>query len=286
MAWITPPIFKPGDAEADLAGADPRRRQVEPPLQEARLREADRAERERVPVLAACSARCSRSTRRRGPATRRRRSRRRSTKSSTRCGATGRPRPRWNARATSSRRRSVGGLETLGGFGGVADRLNAYNHYLGTPDYLPQDLERYRKATPATVKQFVVDQLSARRARGRARRRRAAGLRPGGAEAEGRPRRRRAPAPSRVNADEPWRKEQPQAGRREAAGARGAAVVHAAERPHRDPERAARAADRLGQPRRAHRQRRQPDREAGAGELHGRDARRGHRDAQRAAARR
>ena len=32
--------------------------------------------------------------------------------------------------------RIIEGLETLGGFGGVADRLNMYNHYLGTPDYL------------------------------------------------------------------------------------------------------------------------------------------------------
>jgi len=28
----------------------------------------------------------------------------------------------------------ISGLERLGGFGGVADRLNSYNHYLGTPD--------------------------------------------------------------------------------------------------------------------------------------------------------
>ena len=32
-------------------------------------------------------------------------------------------------------------LEKQGGFGGVADRLNTYNQYVGTPDYLPQDLE-------------------------------------------------------------------------------------------------------------------------------------------------
>src|SRR4029453_16819675 len=32
------------------------------------------------------------------------------------------------------------GLETLGGFGGKADRLNSYEHYLHTADYLEQDL--------------------------------------------------------------------------------------------------------------------------------------------------
>jgi zinc protease len=30
------------------------------------------------------------------------------------------------------------GLQLVGGFGGVADQLNLYNHYLGTPDYLAQ----------------------------------------------------------------------------------------------------------------------------------------------------
>ncbi len=46
-------------------------------------------------------------------------------------------------------------LETLGGFGGVADLLNEYNHYLGTPDYLAKDLARYRDATAASVKGFA-----------------------------------------------------------------------------------------------------------------------------------
>jgi zinc protease len=53
----------------------------------------------------------------------------------------------------------VGGLETLGGFGGVADRLNQYNHYLGDPGYLGRDIARYRNATTASVKSFAADQL-------------------------------------------------------------------------------------------------------------------------------
>ncbi len=55
--------------------------------------------------------------------------------------------------------RIIQGLETLGGFGGVADRLNMYNHYLGTPDYLATDIARYRKVTPASVQKFVQEQL-------------------------------------------------------------------------------------------------------------------------------
>src|SRR5687768_16061609 len=55
----------------------------------------------------------------------------------------------------------VSGLESLGGFGGVADRLNAYNHYLGTPDYLQHDIARYRAVTPATVQAFAKSYLGA-----------------------------------------------------------------------------------------------------------------------------
>src|SRR5204863_639627 len=55
--------------------------------------------------------------------------------------------------------RMIEGLETLGGFGGVADRLNSYNHFLGTPDYLQKDIQRYRDVTPASVLAFARDQL-------------------------------------------------------------------------------------------------------------------------------
>ena len=50
-------------------------------------------------------------------------------------------------------------LEGLGGFGGVADRLSQYNHFLGTPEYLQKDIERYRAVTPASVQAFARDQL-------------------------------------------------------------------------------------------------------------------------------
>lgn len=56
--------------------------------------------------------------------------------------------------------RIVRGLENLGGFGGVADRLNGYNHYLGDPGYLPKDIQRYRDVTPQSVQAFVNDQLA------------------------------------------------------------------------------------------------------------------------------
>ena len=53
----------------------------------------------------------------------------------------------------------IGGLERLGGFGGIADRLNSYNHYLGTPDYLEKDIQRYRAVTPESIQAFAREQL-------------------------------------------------------------------------------------------------------------------------------
>jgi zinc protease len=51
--------------------------------------------------------------------------------------------------------RIIRGLERLGGFGGVADRLNTYNHYLGDPGYLPKDIARYDAVTPASVRKLA-----------------------------------------------------------------------------------------------------------------------------------
>jgi zinc protease len=43
-------------------------------------------------------------------------------------------------------------LQTVGGFGGKSDQLNAYNVLLGDPGYFAADLERYRGATAARVR--------------------------------------------------------------------------------------------------------------------------------------
>src|SRR4029450_8286403 len=51
------------------------------------------------------------------------------------------------------------GLQLVGGFGGVADQLNLYNHYLGTPDYLAQDIGRRRRVTPESARQFAQQYL-------------------------------------------------------------------------------------------------------------------------------
>ena len=43
-------------------------------------------------------------------------------------------------------------LQTVGGFGGKSDQLNAYNVFRGDPNFFAGDLERYRHATAASVR--------------------------------------------------------------------------------------------------------------------------------------
>ncbi|HXW04841.1 MAG TPA: pitrilysin family protein [Vicinamibacterales bacterium] len=42
-------------------------------------------------------------------------------------------------------------LQTVGGFGGKSDQLNAYNVFLGDPGFFDRDLQRYRAATAASL---------------------------------------------------------------------------------------------------------------------------------------
>jgi zinc protease len=42
-------------------------------------------------------------------------------------------------------------LQTVGGFGGKSDQLNAYNVFVGDPGFFDRDLERYRRVTPESM---------------------------------------------------------------------------------------------------------------------------------------
>lgn len=50
-------------------------------------------------------------------------------------------------------------MEKLGG-DGLADMLNEYNQFVGDPNFLARDLERYRRVTPADVQRVVAAQLA------------------------------------------------------------------------------------------------------------------------------
>ena len=55
--------------------------------------------------------------------------------------------------------KTVDSLDDLGGFGGLADQLNFYNHYLGDPNKITDDLRRTAAVTPERVRDFVSTQL-------------------------------------------------------------------------------------------------------------------------------
>ncbi|HEV3168406.1 MAG TPA: pitrilysin family protein, partial [Isosphaeraceae bacterium] len=54
-------------------------------------------------------------------------------------------------------------LDNVGGFGGVADRLNAYNIYLGDPGRITTDLKRYQDVTADDIQRTAGDYLTGRR---------------------------------------------------------------------------------------------------------------------------
>jgi len=51
-------------------------------------------------------------------------------------------------------------LERNGGFSGIADRINMYNHHLKNPDYLTQDILRYRTVSIPDVQKFAAKYLA------------------------------------------------------------------------------------------------------------------------------
>jgi zinc protease len=107
----------------------------------------------------------------------------------------------------------IGGLDRLGGFGGIADRLNMYNHYLGTPDYLDKDIQRYRAVTPQSVQTFAREYFGANS-------RVVVHAVPGQPQTDAPPTKPVAGAEASqgpgqgesINADEPWRFEMPKPG--------------------------------------------------------------------------
>jgi zinc protease len=51
-------------------------------------------------------------------------------------------------------------LQTVGGFGGKSDQLNAYNMFLGDPGFFARDLARYRSATTVSLREAAARHLN------------------------------------------------------------------------------------------------------------------------------
>ena len=58
-------------------------------------------------------------------------------------------------------------LQTVGGFGGKSDQLNAYNVFLGDPAYFDRDLARYQVVTHESLQAGRRRAISIRRAASR-----------------------------------------------------------------------------------------------------------------------
>src|SRR5437899_4329950 len=102
-------------------------------------------------------------------------------------------------------------LENYGSFGGVANRLNLYNHFLHDPGYLNHDLARYAALTPASLRAFAAAHLQP------SRRVVVYGIPgekalPPNPPAAPAPAAAAAPAPTPPPSKEPWRSEVPRPG--------------------------------------------------------------------------
>jgi zinc protease len=159
MAWLTSPIFKPGDADADIAslilGGDRSSRLYKKLVYELQIAQ-DVSVVQQSLILGSqfqitVTARPGKTLEEIEKAV----------DAELQTLRTTAPEAREVERARNIiETRIITGLEGLGGFGGVADRLNSYNHYLKTPDYLQQDIARYRAVTPASVLAFAKAQLT------------------------------------------------------------------------------------------------------------------------------
>lgn len=54
-------------------------------------------------------------------------------------------------------------LQTVGGFGGKSDQLNAYNVFIGDPGFFERDLDRYRRVTGSSMQRAARDWLAPER---------------------------------------------------------------------------------------------------------------------------
>jgi zinc protease len=51
-------------------------------------------------------------------------------------------------------------LQSVGGFGGKSDQLNAYNMFLDDPNFFDRDLARYQRITRASIQSAVARNLA------------------------------------------------------------------------------------------------------------------------------
>ena len=155
VAWLTSPIFTPGDAEADIAsnvlGGGKSSRLYKKLVYEKQLALDVEAEQQSLMLNSVFQIQA---TARPG------------VKAEDLEKAINEELDAFRASGPTSEelKRAVNGIETnaisgLELFNGVANLLNSYEHYLGTPDFLAGDIARYENATQESVQLFAQSQL-------------------------------------------------------------------------------------------------------------------------------
>jgi zinc protease len=155
LAWITPPIFKPGDAEADLLGqilgGGKTSRLYRKLVYDRQMAQSVSAENDSnllgsvLTITATAKPGVKpedlekaieaevETLRREGPTQ--------------------------EELERAVNKTEADAVRSLERFGAVANRLNKYNHYLGDPGYLAKDLGRYERVTTADLQRAAEDEL-------------------------------------------------------------------------------------------------------------------------------
>jgi zinc protease len=155
MAWLTPPIYKPGDSDADLLadllGGGKASRLYKKLVYELQIAQDVRASQSSMALTSVFSIQA---TARQGIKPEQLETAIDAELAQLRAEG---PTPAEIERSRNSTVSSI--VRDLEAIGGVADRFNTYNQFLGDPGYLPQDLARYYAVTPDTVRTFATANL-------------------------------------------------------------------------------------------------------------------------------
>jgi zinc protease len=159
MGWLTPPIFRPGDADADvlaeILGGGRSSRLYQHLVHDRQLAQDVRVDQDSLQLTSVFTIEATAK-----PGVKPEELQAAIDAELAEMSAHGPTDAEVQRARTVIRARMIRGLEKLGGSGGVADRLNQYNHYLGRPDYLAADLARYQGVKPATVQRFAASFLA------------------------------------------------------------------------------------------------------------------------------
>jgi len=158
MAWITPPAFKPGDAEAVVAarilGEGKTGRLYKSLVYDTKVAQTVSAQQQSLALGSIFQITVTAK-----PAHTAQELEQGIDRELARLAAEGPSGEELAAAKNGIYSKIVTSLEHFGGFEGVADRLNLYNHYLDDPGFLEQDLARFAAVSVEDVKRFAAEQL-------------------------------------------------------------------------------------------------------------------------------